>query len=69
MKKNFLGMMKTLVWTLFVMIVVSASDCYVPINEESVAVCSQQPESDTQSYNLNSAKNYNEANDFRLNLP
>ena len=21
------------------------------------------------SYNLNSAKNYNEANDFRLNLP
>ena len=35
MKKNFLGMMKTLVWTLFVMIVVSASDCYVPIDEES----------------------------------
>ena len=46
MKKNFLGMMKTLVWTLFVMIVVSASDCYVPIDEESVAVCSKVPESD-----------------------
>lgn len=44
MKKNFLGMMKTLVWTLFVMIVVSASDCYVPIDEESVAVCSEVPE-------------------------
>ncbi len=51
MKKNFLGMMKTLVWTLFVMIVVSASDCCVPIDEESVAVCSEQPESVAQNNN------------------
>lgn len=51
MKKNFFGMMKTLVWTLFVMIVVSASNCYVPIDEESIAVCSQQPESATQNSN------------------
>lgn len=44
MKKNFLSMMKILVWTLAVMIVVSASDCCVPMGEESVAVCSEYPE-------------------------
>ncbi|MDE7183120.1 MAG: hypothetical protein K2O40_01315 [Lachnospiraceae bacterium] len=51
MKKNFLGMMKTLVCTLVIMLVVSVSDCYVAVDEESVAVCSEQPESGSLNYN------------------
>lgn len=44
--KKFLDIMKTLVLTLVVMIVVSSSDCCVPMDEELVAVCSQVPESE-----------------------
>lgn len=44
-------MMKTLVCTLLVMIVVSTSDCGVVMEEESVAVCSEQPESGSLNYN------------------
>lgn len=37
--------------------------------EYLIAVTATQAVVETLSYNLNSAKNYNEANDFRLNLP
>lgn len=44
--------MKALVCSLLMVVAVSATDCHVPVNHEvSIAVCSEQPETESLQVN------------------